>query len=122
MRRKFCLQGCTRIFTSPASRKAKPSCCVARVVQEAAKPFLGLQLLSQTVSQFVCPRFAFGQGDAFLTKKLIHVFNMGGECGEFPDLRLVSSFRLGQELLIEMLDLRNPLRNEGIEPADRSRE
>ena len=56
-----------------------------------AKLLGSLELLTQTLSQFVSLCFAFRQANAFIPKKLIHALNMGGE---FLDLRLVASFGL----------------------------
>src|SRR5439155_23337569 len=40
---------------------------------------------------------------------------------QFFDLTLVASFRLPQQFAVEMFDLRDSLRNKGIQPADGSR-
>jgi len=70
------------------------------------------------LSQFFRPCFAFRQADTFVTKQLICFGNRGvlasQVLAEFFYLRLVTGFGLRQELLVKLLDLRNPFWNEGI--------
>src|ERR1043166_1116280 len=145
----------------PAYRRAEPTCCVASVVQYAAKPLHGLQPVSETASKIFCPRFPLGKANtpgakfarvvgtdlfdlsfvaSFRVPEMSHEFLdlrfvAGGEFpdllfvalfglsqmgGEFPDLLFVASFCLLNTFAVEMLNLRDPFRNKGIHPANRS--
>jgi hypothetical protein len=75
-------------------------------------------LLAQPVSQLFCPRFALRQVNAFVAQFLrlcfVSSFRLGKVGAEFLHFLFVSSLRLFEELALEMLDLRNPFRNESI--------
>ena len=92
----------------PASRRAKQECCATGFIQKLAKLLTSLQLFSQTVLELFSPRFAFCKGNALFAKLRAEFFN----------LCLVPSLRLGKELLVELLNLRDFFRNEDIEAAN----
>src|SRR6266496_5758899 len=117
-RRKLCLQGGNRICNLPARRRAKLGRCVVGLVQKPAKPLGSLQLQTQTLSYLIFPRFALRQAEALVAKKLISplqkLISPLQVGAEFLNLCLVTRFRLRKEFLIELLNVRNPFRNEGV--------
>jgi hypothetical protein len=56
----------------------------------------------------------------FLDLRFVQLFSMGKMRAEFLHFRFVPSFGLRKELAIQMLDLREAVWNEGIEPAHRA--
>ena len=60
-------------------------------------------------------------GGEFLNLRLVLRFRVREMVFEFLDFTLVPRFSLREELAIEMLDLRKPFWNEGIQPAHPAR-
>ena len=109
-------------------RGAAPGLFGSAVGDHAAPGIAGLALREIPGRDRTTPagRFVGGFGFSQMSRKLLHLgfvqlFAVGKMRAEFLHFRFVPSFGLRKELAIQMLDLREAVWNERIEPTHRAR-